>query len=128
LIAHRALFRAQNRPKPRIAFELRAKKKGRGNDVGLTYQRQQPNCGAFSISIYYFITWPRRLLQPSTLLAFFSFNPRRQLHPPSPSTSILVANFIPRRQLQSSSPSTSTLVSFQFPNPVACLFPNHKHN
>jgi hypothetical protein len=59
----------------------------------------------------------------STLVAFFNFNPRHQLHPSSPSTSILVANFIPRRQLQPLSPSTSTLVAFQFPNPVAFLFP-----
>jgi hypothetical protein len=55
----------------------------RGNDVGLTRQRQQLNCSAISISIDYFITWPRCLLQ---------------LQPSSPSsTSILVANFIPRR-------------------------------
>jgi hypothetical protein len=46
------------------------------------------------------------------------------LQPSSPpSTSILLANFIPRRQLQPSSPLTSTLVAFQFPNPVAVLFP-----
>jgi hypothetical protein len=74
--------------------------KGRGNDVGPTCQRQ-PNCGAFSISIYFFITWLRLHLQPSTLVASFNFNPRRQLHPSS--TSILLANFIPRRrQLQPS--------------------------
>jgi hypothetical protein len=60
----------------------------------------------------------------STLITFFNFNPRRQLHPLSPSTSILVANFIPHRQLQPSLPSTSTLVAFQFPNPVAFLFPH----
>jgi hypothetical protein len=64
----------------------------------------------------------RRLLQPSTLVAFFNFNPRHQLHLSSPSTSILVANFIPRRQLQPSSPSTSTLVAFQFQNPAALIF------
>jgi hypothetical protein len=41
----------------------------------------------------------------STLVAFFNFNPRRQLHPSSPSTSTLVTfNFIPHRQLQPSSP------------------------
>jgi hypothetical protein len=59
----------------------------------------------------------------STLVTFFNFNPRRQLHPSSPSTSTLVANFIPRHQLQPSSPSTSTPIAFQFPNPVAFLFP-----
>jgi hypothetical protein len=97
------------------------KEKGRDNDVGSTCQRQQPNCSAFSISIYYFISWMRRHLQPSTLVAFFNFNPRRQLHPSS--TSSLVANFIPRRQLEPSSPSNSTLIAIKFPNPVAFLFP-----
>jgi hypothetical protein len=91
---------------PRVAFHLRGKEKGRGNDVGSTCQRQQPNCDAFSISICCFITtWPRRHLQPSTLelITSFNFNPCRQLHPSS--TSILLANFIPRRrQLQPSSP------------------------
>jgi hypothetical protein len=51
------------------------------------------------------------------------FNPHRQFHPSSLSTSIIVANIIPSRQLQPSSPSTSTLVAFQFPNPIAFLFP-----
>jgi hypothetical protein len=48
------------------------------------------------------------------------------LQPMSPSsTSILVANLIPRRlQLQSSSPTLS-LIAFQFPNPIAFLFPPH---
>jgi hypothetical protein len=96
--------------KPRVAFHLGGKEKGRGNDVGPTCQRQQPNCCAFSISIYCFITtWPRRHLQPSTLellVASFNFNPSRQLHPSS--TSIILANFIPRRcQLQPSSPTPS---------------------
>jgi hypothetical protein len=59
----------------------------------------------------------------STLVTFFKFNPRRQLHPSSPSTSTLVAfNFNPLCQLHPSSP-TSTLVAFQFPNPIAFLFP-----
>jgi hypothetical protein len=58
-----------------------------------------------SIFICCFITWPINLLQPSTLLAFFNFIPRRQLHPSSPSTSSLVANFNPPRlQLQPSPP------------------------
>jgi hypothetical protein len=104
--------------KPRVAFHLGGKEKGRGNDVGPTCQRQQPNCGAFSISIYCFITtWLRRHLQPSTLellVASFNFNPSRQLHPSS--TSILLANFIPhRRQLQPSSP-------FKFQPPSLCYF------
>jgi hypothetical protein len=103
--------------KPRIAFHLDGKEKGRGNDVEPTCQWQQPNCGAFSISIYCFImTWPRRHLQPSTLglVASFNFNPSRQLHPSS--TSILLANFIPRRrQLQPSSP-------FKFQTPSLCYF------
>jgi hypothetical protein len=117
--------------KPRIAFQLRGKEKERGNDVGPTCQRQQANCGAFSISIYCFITWPRRHLQPSTLelVASFNFNPRHQLHPSS--TSILLTNFIPRCQLQPLSPPTSTLIAFQIPNliafqisnPIAVLFP-----
>jgi hypothetical protein len=84
--------------KPHVAFHLHGKEKGRGNDVGPTCQWQQPNCDAFSISIYCFITtWPRRHLQPSTLdlIASFNFNPSRQLHPSS--TSILLANFIPCR-------------------------------
>jgi hypothetical protein len=84
--------------KPRVAFQLLGMKKGWGNDVNPTCQRQQPNYGTFSISIYCFITtWPRRHLQPSTLelIASFNINPCRQLHPSS--TSILLANFIPRR-------------------------------
>jgi hypothetical protein len=86
--------------KPRVAFHLRAKEKGWGNDVGPTCQLQQPNYGAFSISIYCFITtWTRRFnLQPS------SSSP--------PSTSILVANFIPL-QLQSFL-QTSSLVAANF--------------
>jgi hypothetical protein len=83
--------------KPRVAFQLRGKETGQGNDVGPTCM-QQPNYGAFSISICYFITtWPGRHLQPSTLelLASFNFTPRRQLHPSS--TSIHLANFIPHR-------------------------------
>jgi hypothetical protein len=103
--------------KPRVAFQLRRKEKGRGNDVGPTCQRQQPNCDAFSITIYCFITtWPRRHLHPSTLelVASFNFNPSRQLHPSS--TSIILANFIPRRhQLQPSSP-------FKFTTPSLCYF------
>jgi hypothetical protein len=105
--------------KPHVAFHLRGKEKGRGNDVGPTCQRQQPNCGAFSISIYCFITtWPRRHFQPSTLelVASFNFNPNHQLHPSS--ASILLANFIPRRrQLQPLSPfkfQTSSLRYFVY--------------
>jgi hypothetical protein len=48
-----------------------------------------------------------------TLVAFFNFNPHRQLHPSSPSTSILVANFIPRRlHIQSSLPTSSLVTNF----------------
>jgi hypothetical protein len=87
--------------KPRIAFHLRGEEKGRGNDVEPTCQLQQPNCGAFSISIYCFITtWPRCHIHPSTLDLVASFN------------SILVAPFIPL-QLQSSL-STSSLVAANF--------------
>jgi hypothetical protein len=104
--------------KPRVAFHLRRKQKGRGNDVGPTCERQQPNCGAFSIFIYGFITtWPRRHLQPSTLelVGSFNFNPSRQLHPSS--TSILLSNFTPRRrELQHSSP-----LKFHTP-PSLCYF------
>jgi hypothetical protein len=103
--------------KPRVSFHLHWKEKGWGNDVRPTCQRQQPNCGAFSISIYCFITTrSRRHLQPSTLelITSFNFNPSRQLHPSS--TSILLANFIPcRRQLQPSSP-------FKFQTPSLCYF------
>jgi hypothetical protein len=101
-----------------VAFHLGGKEKGRGNDVGPTCQRKQPNCGTFSISIYCFITtWSRRHLQPLTLellVASFNFNPSCQLHPSS--TSILLANFIPRRrQLQPPSP-------FKFQTPSLCYF------
>jgi hypothetical protein len=114
-IPHPAPFRAQNRPKPRVAFQLRGKEKEWGNDVGPTCQRQQPNCVTFSISIYCFLTWSRHLLQPSTFIAFFNFNPRHQLHPSSLSTSILVTNIIPRRQLQPSPPfNFQTLSLFYF--------------
>jgi hypothetical protein len=104
--------------KPRVAFHLGGMEKGWGNDVGPTCQRQQPNCGTFSIPIYCFITtWPRCHLQPSTvelLVASFNFNPSRQLHPSS--TSILLAKFIPRRrQLQPSSP-------FKFQTLSLCYF------
>jgi hypothetical protein len=115
-IAHRAPFRVQNRPKPRVAFQLHRKEKGRGNavtfwlvsfnvsfillgsppqsfsknGVGLTCQWQQPNCGAFSISICFL----------HGRGAFFNLQP---LLPSS--NSILVANFIAcRLQLQPSSP------------------------
>jgi hypothetical protein len=77
------------------SISITREEKGWGNDVGPTCQWQQLNCDAFSISIYCFITWSRRHLQPSTLIAFFNFNPCHQLHPSS--TSILLANFIPRR-------------------------------
>jgi hypothetical protein len=75
---------------------------GAGNDVGPTCQRQQPNCGTFSVSIYCFITWLRRHLQPSTLVASFNFNPRRhfiplQLQSSLPTSSIVAANFNPCR-------------------------------
>jgi hypothetical protein len=89
--------------KPCVAFHLRGKEKGRGNDVRPTCQWQQPNCGAFSISIYCFImTWTRRYLQPSTLVASFNFNPRRhfiplQLQSSMPTSSLVAANFNPRR-------------------------------
>jgi hypothetical protein len=64
----------------------------------------------FHILFYYMAEVPS-----STLVAFFNFNPRRQLHPSSPSTSILVANFTPRRQLQpSSSFNFQTLSLFYF--------------
>jgi hypothetical protein len=103
--------------KPCVAFHKRGKEKGRGNDVGPTCQRQQPNCGAFSVSIYCFITTsPRHHLQPSTLelVTSFNFNPSRQLHPSS--TWILLSNFIPRRcQLQPWSP-------FKFQTLSLCYF------
>jgi hypothetical protein len=88
--------------KPRVAFHIGGKEKGRGNDVGPTCQRQQPNCGAFSISIYYLLRHGRG--------AIFNLQPSSCSSPPS--TSILVAKFIPL-QLQSSLP-TSSLVAANF--------------
>jgi hypothetical protein len=40
--------------KPRVAFNLRGKEKGRGNDVGPTCQREQPNyaCCFYLLSIF----------------------------------------------------------------------------
>jgi hypothetical protein len=96
--------------KPRVAFHLRGKEKGRGNDVGPTCQRQQPNCSAFSNSIYCFImTGPMRHLQPPTLelVASFNFNPScqhfipLQLQSSLPTSSLVATNFIPRRHLNS---------------------------
>jgi hypothetical protein len=75
----------QNHTSP---FIYAGRRRGRGNDVRHTRQRQQPNCDAFSISIYCF-TWPRRLLQlqPRHLLQLQSSSP----------TSSLIANFNPHR-------------------------------
>jgi hypothetical protein len=52
-----------------------------------------------------------------------TFNPHRllQLQSSSPTSSLF--NFNPRCQLHPSLRPTSTLVAFQFPNPVAVLFP-----
>jgi hypothetical protein len=94
----------------REATHLRGKEKGPGNDVGPTCQRQQPNCGTVSISIYCFImTRPRHHLQPSTLklVASSNFNPSRQhfiplqLQSSLPTSSLVAANFIPRRHSNS---------------------------
>jgi hypothetical protein len=105
--------------KPRVSFHLREKEKGRGNDVEPTCQRQQPNCSAFSISIYCFITtWPRLHLQPSTLELVASL---LQLQSSSPTSYLF--NFNPPCQLHPLSPPTSTAVTIQIPNPVAVLFP-----
>jgi hypothetical protein len=105
--------------KPRVAFHLRGKEKGRGNDVRPTCQRQQPNCGAFSISTYCFITtWSRRHIHPSTLELIASL---LQLQSSSPTSSLF--SFNTRCQLHTSSPPTSTLFAIQIPNPVAVLFP-----
>jgi hypothetical protein len=92
--------------KLRVTFHLRGKEKGRGNDARPTCQRQQPNCDAFPISIYCFITTgPRRHLQPSTLelVASFNSNPSHQHFIPLqlqfslPTSSLVTTNFIPRR-------------------------------
>jgi hypothetical protein len=81
-------------------FNYAGRRRGRGNDVRITRQQQQPNCGAFSTFICCF-TCPSRLLQ---------------LQPSLPSsTSTLVANFIPCRQLQPLSPfNFQTLSLFYF--------------
>jgi hypothetical protein len=72
----------------------------------------------FHLFFYYMAEVPsstfnhRRLLQlqsSSPTSSLFNFNPHCQLHPSSPNST--------------PSPSTSTLVAFQFPNPVALLFP-----
>jgi hypothetical protein len=78
--------------------------------------------------LFYYMDRHLLPLQPSspssTSIVIANFIPHHlQLQLSSPSTSILVAKFIPHHQLQPSSPSTSTLVAFQFPNPVAFLFP-----
>jgi hypothetical protein len=100
-ILHRAPIRAQNCPKPRIAIQLR-EKKGQGQWCRAHSWTTAANYGAFSISMFYYMTEAHS--STSTFVAFFSFNPRRQLDPSSPSTLILVANFIPHPQLQPSSP------------------------
>jgi hypothetical protein len=87
--------------KPRVAFHLRRKEKGRDNDVRPTCQRQLPNCDAFSISIYCLLRHGRG--------AIFNLQPSSSS---PPSTSILVSNFIPL-QLQSSLP-TSCLIAANF--------------
>jgi hypothetical protein len=104
---------------PCVAFQLRGKEKGWGNDVGPTCQRPQPNCSAFLISIYYFITtWPRCHLQPSTLVVSIKFNPRRQFIPLQlqsslPTSSLVASNFNPRR-LSVSKPRRCAI---SFPSP-----------
>jgi hypothetical protein len=65
----------------------------------------------FHLLFYYMAEAPS---STSTLITFFIFNPRRQLHLLSPSTSTLAAfNFNPRCQLHPTSP-TSTLIAFNF--------------
>jgi hypothetical protein len=88
------------------------------NDVGPTCQRQQPNCGAFSLSIYCVITtWPRRHLQPSTLELVALL---LQLQSSSPNSYLF--NFSPPCQLHPLSPPTSTLVAIKFQTPSLCYF------
>jgi hypothetical protein len=102
-----------------VAFHLRGKEKGRGNDVGPTCHHQQPNYGTFSIFIYCFITtWTRHHLQPTTLELVALL---LQLQSSSPTSSLF--NFNPPCQLCPSSPPTSTLVAIQIPNLAAVLFP-----
>jgi hypothetical protein len=87
--------------KPRIAFQLRGKEKGRGNDVGPTCQRQQPyklQC-LFNFHLlfnYDMAEAPSSTFNPLHLLQLQSSSP---LHPSS--TSILLANFNPRRHSNS---------------------------
>jgi hypothetical protein len=56
-------------------FNYAGRRKGRGNDVGPTHQRQQPNCSAFSFPFIVVLDGRG---------TFFNFNPRRQLQPSSP--------------------------------------------
>jgi hypothetical protein len=98
--------------KPCVTFQLRRKEKGQGNDVGTTCQRQQPNCGAFSIPLIVLLLHGRG--------AIFNLQPSLP-----PSTSILfttssLSNFNPPCQLHPLSLPTSTLVVFQFLNPNHC--------
>jgi hypothetical protein len=92
--AHWAPSWAQSHASP---FNYVGRRRGRAKMSGpLVNGSSHANYGAFSISIYYFITtWPRRHLQPSTLFASINFNP--------------CLHFIPL-QLQSSLP-TSSLVA-----------------
>jgi hypothetical protein len=70
----------QNHTSP---FNYAGRWRGRGNDVGATRQGQQPNCGAFLISIYCFRWSSRLFLFPNPVA--FNFNPRRLSIPTSSS-------------------------------------------
>jgi hypothetical protein len=100
-IAHRAPSWAQSHTSP---LNYAGRRRGGAKISGLLVNgSSHANCGAFSISIYCFITtWPRLHLQPSTLFFSFNFNPRRhfiplQLQSSLPTSSLVAANFNPRR-------------------------------
>jgi hypothetical protein len=87
--------------KLRIAFQLRGKEKGRGNDVGPTCHCSSQIAVPFQFSFNYLLRHGRG--------AIFKIQPSSSSRP---LTSILIANFIPL-QLQSSLP-TSSLVAANF--------------
>jgi hypothetical protein len=66
----------------------------------------------FHLLFYYMAEAPSSTFNPCSLL---------QLQSSSPTSSLF--NFNPPCQLHPSLPPTSTLVTFQFPNPIAVLFP-----
>jgi hypothetical protein len=98
-IAHRALFRLQNHASP---FNYAGRRRGGAMMSGPLVNDSSQTVAPFQFPFICFITWPRRHLQPSTLVATFNFNPRRHLIPLQlqsslPTSSLVAANFNPLR-------------------------------